>query len=198
MIRFLKKDLVFSIILKVVGAALLVDFLRWVLWRPGIHLESYDTVWFWLSNLSLFGLLGMAYIFIRYSSLIAREFGGINKLILFLGLSILAAIITPLLSLLNFACIPIFAITSILITTAMTFITDRLKNRLASWSLTFFFGLLAFAVFYIPFEFAYRHIGAGSVGAGLIVLAGAILTSLVSMVVNVIYKIKLIEHEGRT
>lgn len=185
------KDLLIRIIVVTLGAGLLVYVLRAIVFGGTIDYLSPDSIGAMIIFPCIPGLLGMSYGFIRYQNFIAREFHFKVLLVIFFALSTALTVLPPSVPALTILCIPIFGITAILVTTMITLIISRWENSVSTWMLTLFFSFHALALCFIPFEFSYRHIGGGNFGLLVLMLAGGVLTVIVSFFVNLKYKNRL-------
>ena len=156
---------------------------------------DYPSYLIWEFLLVTLLIMILSYFVIRYSTFLGDKFERLNKLALFLSISIVSTIILPYSGSAD-KIIVLIAIPSVVLTTLI------IPFKLTSWSLTkfrdsyivgvgrFFFGLPSFFIFGFFVGIAFRDVvGEGGMGAGLVALYGGVLLTIISTIINVSYVI---------
>lgn len=128
---------------------------------------------------------------IRYSKFLAEKFDRLNKLALFLSISIFLAILSSYInsSIIGYIIIPSFVVTAFIVPFKLTlWAANQYKDSWINGILPFVFGLLSFLIFALFMAFTCRDVvGEGAVGVGLIILIGGVVVTLISTTINVVY-----------
>lgn len=155
---------------------------------------------YWIYTIVAILTIVISFLIYRYSKFLAEKFYHLNKLALFLPISILAVILTPFITkplygtgallYLN-TVLFIIGVTSILISSSLTYLGTKLKNQFISWPLSIFLGLCSPFIFVLLSSLAFRQItgsGHGSMGFALILFFCIIVITIISIIVNIYIK----------
>ena len=190
---FLKESVIYSGLLKILGALSLafccLIMLAAIIERSDSISDPSSLIWEFFIIILLIIILSC--LIIRYSKFLAEKFDRLNKLALFLSISIFLAILSPYIngSINGYIIIPLYAITAFIVCFKLTlWSANRYKDSWINGILPFVFGLPSFFIFALFMGFTCRGVvGEGAVGVGLIILMGGVVVTLISITINVVY-----------
>ena len=126
---------------------------------------------YWIYTIGSIFIFGISFLIYQYSKFFAEKFYNLNKLALFSTISILAIILNPFIdnnggpvlgAILNMPTeMYIIGVTSILISSSLTYLATKIKNQFISWLLSIILGLFSPFIFFLFSGLAYRHMGPG-------------------------------------
>jgi hypothetical protein len=203
---FLKASIVYSVLLKILGI-LSLAFCCLIMIPRIIEVASnsigYSSSLIWEIIFITFLMVILSSLVIGYSKFLSEKFDRINKLALFLSISILLIILGPFI---NHYSIPLqiifmstFSITTFIISFSLTSWTaKRYKNPFIFALSPFFYGLMSFVIFAFFIGLTCRDIsGEASLGVGLIVLIGGGAIAIISAIINILFILSLPSERER-
>jgi len=196
----LKASIVYSVLLKISGILSLAFCC--LIMIPRIIEVASDSIGYSSSLIReiifiTFLIIILSSLVIRYSKFLAEKFDRINKLALFLSISILLIILGFFI---HYYSIPLqiifmgtFSITTFIISFSLaSWTAKRYKNPFILALSPFFYGLVSFVIFALFIGLTCRDIsGEASLGVGLIVLIGGGAVAIISAIINILFILSL-------